>query len=115
MPLPPADAIADRDELLVRTRRVHQAIVVSAITAAVGLSTVFAHALPGQHSAAQNAAAGPAQAGGTSQPGQRTATHPGARHHHYHHHHQLRPPSQPPTPVPATSPASPPPVTSGGS
>lgn len=120
MPLPSADAIRRRDQVLARMRRATRWITAVAIAASVGIGGAVAHALPGHHATAQAATArGGASGSGGQRAGQGTGRpghHSAASHHHQGHHHQghhhLRPPAQPPSPSPSPPP---PPVVSGGS
>src|ERR1700729_1163662 len=87
VPLPASDVTGYRDWLLARTRQVQRGATVSAVVAAVALSAVFAHVLPGHHAAARAATAAPSQRGA----GSRAAPHAG--HHHAAHsrrHHHLQ-------------------------
>jgi hypothetical protein len=109
----PETAIARRDDLLARTRRLTLLVAGAASAASIGLATVLGLSIPGkaattgtQAPTSQNPSSPASPA--PSQHSTRHSTGPGTRHGHRHRH--LAPPAQPPSSSPA-----PPATSSGGS
>ncbi|HET7012814.1 MAG TPA: hypothetical protein VFI65_02815 [Streptosporangiaceae bacterium] len=111
----PDTAIARRNDLLARTRRLTLLVVGAASAASIGLATVLGLSIPGK--AATTGAKAPSGPNPTASPapgrhGTNPRTNPktthGTRHHHGRSH--LAPPTQPPS-----SSQAPPTTSSGGS
>jgi hypothetical protein len=111
----PDTAIARRDDLLARTRRLTLLVAGGASAATIALATVLGLSIPGQAATAGTRAPASPSSSAPGKPATGRPGRPGTNHGHgtRHGHRHLTPPTQAPsTPVPSKSTA--PPTTSSG-
>jgi hypothetical protein len=115
----PDTAIARRDDLLARTRRLTLLVAGGASAATIALATVLGLSIPGKAATTGTRAPASPSSKAPATPGRPATGRPGTNHghgtrHSTRHRHLARPTQAPSTPVPSKSKA-PPTTSSGGS